>query len=132
MNPINTPQPQAIHKPFHMGTYVKTRAEQLHIAPVELGKRLGITYGNVYRIFNQKQMSLKMMLKASEVLGENLLEKYHPNVPMKPHPLETEIVKLREENTQLKQQLTALQTAAEENKLLKAQLEVLREVVKSR
>jgi cell shape-determining protein MreC len=53
-------------------------------------------------------------------------------VPIKPHPLEAEIINLREENIQLKQQLTTLQTATEENKLLKAQLEVLREVVKSR
>jgi threonyl-tRNA synthetase len=117
---------------FHIGAYIKLRAEQLHITPVQLNKRMGFSYRNIYRVFKRPIMSVKMLLRFSEVLGENLLDKYHPNVPLKPHPYEAEIISLRNENAQLKSRVNREQQLEEKIKLLEARLEELREVVRGK
>lgn len=119
-------------KRFQIGPYIKEVAISKHITPRELANRTGIDKHNIYRIFKAKQMAVKNLLKFSEALEENLLEKYYPDVPGKEHPLQAEVIHLRSENANLKKQLAVLQNASEENKILKAQLEVLREVVRAK
>jgi len=117
---------------IHVGWYIKKRAEQLHITPVELNKRMGFLEGNIYRIFKRPIMSVNMLMKFSEVLGENILDQFRPNVPRHPHPYEMEIVRLRDENAQLKSRISREQQLEEKIKLLEARLEELREVVKGK
>jgi cell shape-determining protein MreC len=53
-------------------------------------------------------------------------------VPQKPNPYELENTQLKEENALLKNDLAMLKNASEENKLLKARLDELREVVRGK
>ena len=113
------------YKPHLIGAVIKTLAKEKHITPSELAKRVGVDKGNVYRLFKARYMAIPMLFKMSEALGENLLFQYHPNLKPLPNPLELE-------NAQLKEQLLRLNDLSEENKVLKAQLDVLREVMKGR
>jgi cell shape-determining protein MreC len=75
-------------------------------------------------------MSIKMLLNVSEALDENLLLQFHPNVAPLPNPLKEQNEQLKAENAALKESLAQFQLLAEENKALKAQLDILREVMK--
>ncbi len=74
-------------------------------------------------------MPLPKLMKISELLQENLLLHYHPNVPPLPNPL---LAELNAVKAQLKEQMelrTKMQQTAEENIRLKAQLEILERIM---
>ncbi len=73
-----------------------------------------------------------MLFTISEALEENLLLMFQPNVKPLPNPLQAELDKLKAENEQLKAQLKELAPITDENKVLKGQLEVLKEVMKGK
>jgi hypothetical protein len=126
------PNPSYAYKPVHIGMLIKKISLEKHITPVELEKRMGIKHRNIYRIFNCRTMAMPMLLKASEALGENLLLYFHPNVPLLPNTLQEENKRLQKENEELKQQLSELTPLVDEVKTLRAQLDILREVMKGK
>ncbi len=117
------------YKPFSIGAFIKNKLEEKRITPVQFAQMLGVTRSNVYRLFERKWMSVQQLLRISEILGENLLLQYHPNVKPQPHPLQAENAQLKTENELLKQQAVQNQNLEEENKILKAKLEVLEKVM---
>ena len=123
---------QYSYKPFSIGPLIKHIVKEKRINRHQLAERLNIEKNSVYKIFNLKHPDILYLMRLSEALDENLLLEYHPNVKPKPNPLEAENLQLKTENTQLKAQVTALQNATEENKLLKAQLDVLKEMIKGK
>ncbi|MES2619784.1 MAG: helix-turn-helix domain-containing protein [Bacteroidota bacterium] len=131
-NPAMKSERSYSYKPLLIGAVIKTLCEQKHITPAELAKRVGVNKGNIYRLFTTRTMALPMLFKMSEALDENLLLHYHPNVKPLPNPLQAECEQLKAENEQLKQSVLQLQTLTDENKILKAQLDVLREVMKAK
>ena len=131
-NPALKSDKRYSYKPHLIGSVIKTICEQKHITPSELARRVGVDKGNIYRLFTTRTMAMPMLFKMSEALDENLLLHYHPNVKPLPNPLQAENEQLKTENEKLKQSLLQLQAVADENKTLKAQLEVLREVMKAK
>ena len=126
------PMPSYASKPAAIGVVIKRIAEEKGIASAELERRIGFDHRNVYRLFKAKTLSIKMMFTVSEALEENLLLMFQPNVKPLPNPLLAELDKLKAENEQLKAQLKDLAPLTDENKVLKGQLEVLKEVMKGK
>ncbi len=126
------PMPSLASKPYKIGSVIKQVSEEKHISPMELERRLGLTHRNIYRIFKSKQMAVPMLMRMSEALGVNLFLEYCPNVPPVAEPLQIENERLKQENEQLKKQLRELSPLVDENKVLKGQLDILREVLKAK
>ncbi|MES2621364.1 MAG: hypothetical protein V4615_10995 [Bacteroidota bacterium] len=126
------PNPSYAYKPFAIGAVIKTVTKEKNITPVELERRMGFTHRNIYRLFKSRSQNMAMLLKASEALGENLLLHYHPNVPPLPNPLQAENKRLQKELEGLKQRLNELTPLVDEVKVLKGQLDILRDVMKGR
>src|SRR5688572_24293675 len=97
------PQPSTAYKPSMIGPVIKQICIEKHITPVELARRLGLQHRNIYRLFKSRQMAMPMLFKMSEALGENLLLRYHPNVPVPADTKEADIQRLQKENEELKE-----------------------------
>ncbi len=119
------PSSKYSYSPFSIGFEIKKIAVEKRIANDDLSRALSITNRNINRLFKAKIMSMKKLLKVSEVLQENLLLRYHPNVPPVANPLQEENNALKTENEELKEHLKQTRQTAEENIRLKAQLEIL-------
>jgi cell division protein FtsB len=132
--PVITPNPEGMYlvKPLSIGAVIKQIVFEKRIPRSELAARLKMKQRSVYRIFNLKHPKILHLLRLSEAIDENLLLQYHPNVKPIANPLEAENTQLKSEIAQLRQQLIDYHKTSEENKLLKSQLDVLKEMIKGK
>lgn len=59
-----------------IGSLVRQVAEQGHVGPTELGKRIGTSKQNIYGIYKRNSMDSSLMLKLSLALDHNFFQYY--------------------------------------------------------
>ena len=86
------------YKPLLIGAVIKSKAEEKKLKPKDVAAYLGIKTRQVYRIYKMKYVDMPMLFKCSEMLQENLLLEYHPNVKPLPNPLQEVVDRLSSYN----------------------------------
>jgi|GEM_PF-5942946 len=62
-----------------IGSIIRKVAEQGHVGPTELGKRIGTSKQNIYGIYKRKSMDSGLMLKLSLALDHDFFQYYVRN-----------------------------------------------------
>ena len=117
------------YKPFKIGPLLEQKAEQKNLNSKQIAALLPCDYRNVYKIFQQTMLSLPKLLRWSEILDENLLLLYSPNVKPLPNPLQAELDKQKAYVKDLEARLANYEKLLMENKSLKDQVKVLLEAI---
>jgi hypothetical protein len=91
--PTSPPAGSYAYKPLKIGPLLKARAKEKGYNARYIGAKLGIYHRNVHREYKRVSMSMKQLLKWSEILDQNFLLLYHPNVKPLPNPLQSELDK---------------------------------------
>ncbi len=108
---------------------IKNKAEEKKLKPKDVAGYLGIKPRQVYRIYKMKHVDMPMLFQCSEMLQENLLLEYRPNVKPLPNPLQEENDRLHsyvKDDESYKGRYEALQ---KKNLMYEAQIEVLEKLV---
>lgn len=109
---------------------IKNKAEEKKLKPKDVAGYLGIKPRQVYRIYKMKHVDMPMLFQCSEMLHENLLLEYRPNVKPLPNPLQEENDRLRsyvKDDETYKGKYEALQKKVI---VLEGQIELLERMVK--
>ncbi len=112
----NSKLPQAAaqyaRQPEHVGKLLKQKAEAKGWKPKMVAQKLGKEVNSIHRIYRQPDMAKEGLVEWSELLQENLLLLYSPNVPPQPDPcvqLLNQIAALKEELNEKEDKLAAKQ-----------------------
>lgn len=84
----------------HIGNKIKGVVQKKGISVSEFGRRINKSRENVYSIFKRKTIDTGLLLTISKILEHDFFEYYTP--------LTSEIQKLREENSTLKEMVAFL------------------------
>ncbi len=76
-----------------IGAVIETIMTAKNISKETIATLMGVTVRCVEKWLDSRFLPIQRMLKLSEVLGENLLLHYHPNVKPLPNPLQQELDK---------------------------------------
>ncbi len=118
--------------PLSIGAVIKSIVTEKRISNRDLAPALNTSMGNINRLYKARTMTLRKLLKVSELLQENLLLRYHPNVPPVENPLKAENEALKKEVAELKEQLKRKEELERENTVLNAKVEVLEKVLSAK
>ncbi len=120
------------YKPLYFGKLVKEKARLKQMSNQEVADYLEMNVRSIPRYFRKKTPTLDDLFQCSEMLQEDLLLEYHPNVKPLPNPLQEENDRLRsyvKDDETYKGKYEALQKKVI---VLEGQIELLERMVKEK